>query len=452
MSETEAGRRLPRVLRLFDVSVLASASMGPLYSLASTMGVMVAQAGAFATAALLAIGLPMVCVAVCFDRMARIAPSAGSSFSWIDSAFGPAAGAYAAWLLLLANYFATMGTALPAGTYTLDLVAPGLANRPVCVALVGTVWIVASGALLALGLRPTAFATACFLFAELAVIAISAVAALFVHPSTAVVAYGTRVPAGAIALGGFVNAMVLGIWMTDGWEVSASASEESTGRATPGRGGIVGLLVTTVFLAFAMAAYLHAGTVAGFAAHRADAMSYVARRLGGAGWRIAIVATVLVSTGATLWTTLLYLSRSVYAMGRERALAGWLGRLDRRGLPANALWSVTLLVATVTLLAGAWPSVSDALTLVLNDTSVFLGALFAFSALAALRLLRGERLLFSTVLPVSGAAGLFAVGAISFFGADAPTRASEIVLLLAGLPFVAWRVRRYGGLSRPIPP
>ena len=61
---------------------------------------------------------------------------AGSSYTWIRAAFGPAAGAYGAWVLLVANMFAVLATALPAGTYTLDLVAPALAANALAVALV----------------------------------------------------------------------------------------------------------------------------------------------------------------------------------------------------------------------------------------------------------------------------------------------------------------------------
>ena len=69
----------------------------------------------------------MLCIAIAFAQLSSVMPSAGSSFSWISSAFGSGIGAYAAWLLLLSNFFATMTTALPAAAYSLDLFAPSLA-------------------------------------------------------------------------------------------------------------------------------------------------------------------------------------------------------------------------------------------------------------------------------------------------------------------------------------
>jgi len=436
--------RLPRVLGLFDLSVLASAAMGPAYSLASTMGPMVAAAGTYATLALALLSGVMLCVAIAFSRLSRVLPNAGSSFSWIAGAFGPGLGTYGAWLLLLSNYFATMTTALPAATYTLDLFAPALATSPLWDALVGALWIVASTALLYYGLRPTAVTTAVFLIAELVVVAASGIAALVVHPAP------EHLAAPVVALPnpvlGIVTAMVLGIWMTDGWEVSAAASEEATGPAeTSGRGGIVGLLVTCAILLLAMGAYLHVGSVAGFTANQTDAMDYVASRLGGPVWRVTIVATVLVSTAATLWTTVLYLSRSVYAMGRDRVLPRVFGELDARDMPTNSLLAVFAGVTAFTLLTGFWPTAASVLNLILNGTAVFLGALFLMSAAAAIKLLAGkagEPRLATLYVPAFGAVALAAIILIDVVQSDATTRTVELTGLALGIPFALWRGRR----------
>jgi amino acid transporter len=446
---SEAPRSLPRVLGLFDVSVLSSAAMGPAYSLAATMGPMVAAAGTFAVLALALLGGIMLCIAVTFGRLSRVMPNAGSSFSWIASAFGPGMGTYAAWLLLLSNYFATMTTALPAATYTLDLFAPALATSPFWDAVVGALWIAVSTLLLSFGLRPTALTTAVFLVAELIVVAASAFAAVIEHP------VAERLAAVPLALPnpflGIVTAMVLGIWMTDGWEVSASTSEEATGPAeTSGRGGVVALVTTTVVLLAAMAAYLHVGSVAGFAAHQTDAMSYVAARLGGDGWRFAIVATVLVSTAATLWTTVLYLSRSVYAMGRDGVLPHTFGRLDKRAVPRNSLLLVFVCVVIFTLVTGYWPTAASVLNLVLDGTAVFLGALFCLSALSALKLLArgpGESRAASLWVPLFGAITLAAIVAIDVAISDLTTRCIEIAGLLLGVPFALWRGRRMQAIA-----
>ena len=431
--------RLPRVLKFFDISVLASASMGPAYSLASTMGPMVAFGGAAAPLALLALGAIMFCMAAAFAQLSRVAPNAGSSYSWIRSAFGDRVGAYGAWLLLLSNFFATMATAVPAGIYTLELLAPTHAQDPLWAASVGAVWIVASAALLYVGIRPTALVTFVALAIELAVLLASALAAALMPHHVDASAAVAGLPTMPIGVAGFVGAMTLGIWMTDGWEISASASEEVDDDAgASGRGGMLGLVATTAILLLCMLAYLHLGSPAGFAAHQADSLAYVSDLLGGGAWRFAIVITVMVSTLSTLWTTMLYLSRSVFAMGRDGVLPAALGRLDGRSEPLWALGSIALLSTLCELSTGFSASAAAQLTLVVNASSVFLGLLFVFSAAAAVRRFWPRRVI---GLPLVGGVALLGVlgATVAFENAQLQGYAWAGVLL--GIPFAFWRGR-----------
>ncbi len=128
---------------------------------------------------------------------------------------------------------------------------------------VGALWILRSSALLYAGLRPTAFVTALALVAELAVLCVSAViAATRHHPIVAESPQAMPLPAF-----GFIGAITLGIWMTDGWEVSASTSEEARKPEYPGRGGLTGLLLTSTILCGCMWAYLPLGSASGFTQH-----------------------------------------------------------------------------------------------------------------------------------------------------------------------------------------
>jgi APA family basic amino acid/polyamine antiporter len=174
-------------------------------------------------------------------------------------------------------------------------------------------------------------------------------------------------------------------------------------------------------------------------------MRYVAGRLGGSVWPVAIDATVLVSTAATLWTTILYLSRSVYAMGRDGVLPGAIGTLDERGVPVNSLLVVFFCVAGFTLLTGFWPSANEILNLVLNGTAVFLGALFAMSTLSAIKLLAGrpgETPLQAYVIPGFAALALLSIVGVDIAESEVKTRTVELVGLALGVPFSLWRGRR----------
>ncbi|HEY8297193.1 MAG TPA: APC family permease [Candidatus Baltobacteraceae bacterium] len=432
------------MLRFFDVSVLASASMGPAYSLAATMGPMVATAGAAAPVALLAVSAIMLCVAIAFAQLSRVAPNAGSSYSWIRMAFGGRIGAYGAWLLLLSNFFATMATAVPAGIYTLDLLAPRYAQNPLADAGVGAIWILGSAVLLYVGIRPTALVTAIALAIELSVLAASAIVAAL-SPHHAVIAHAPQsahVSLFALTFFGFVNAMTLGIWMSDGWEVSASAAEEVRDDArASGRGGVTGLIATTVVLCLCMIGYLHLGSVAGFSENQDDSMRYVGDLLGGGAWRFAIVATVLVSTCSALWTTILYLSRSVYAMGRDGLLPPALGKLDARDEPLASLAAVAVLAAAFELATGFSPTAADALQTVLNASSIFLGLLFALSAAAAIRtfLRKRESRLAGVVIPAIGLVALALVLTATILLEDRVLQYYAAGGVVLGIPFALWR-------------
>ncbi|MBV8116996.1 MAG: APC family permease [Candidatus Eremiobacteraeota bacterium] len=441
----ESRHRLPQVLRFFDVTVLASASMGPAYSLASTMGPMVAAAGAAAPMALASLSGMMLCIAVGFSMLSRVAPNAGSSYSWIRMEFGNGIGAYGAWLLILSNFFATMAIAVPAGSYTLELIAPNEAASPVWVAGVGAVWIVASTILLYVGLRPTAMVTFVALLFELLVLCAAAVAS-YVLPPAGVAVHASVAHVGIpITFAGFVTAMTLGIWMSDGWEVSASTGEEVKGDArAAGRGGIVGLVITTFVLVACMMAFLHLGTPKGFADNAADSLEYVSRLLGGGIWRLAIVTAVMISTLSTLWTTILYLSRSVFAMGRDGVLPKTLGKLDARNEPFWALAVVAVLTTICQLVTGFSPSANQQLNTVVTASSVFLGLLFVLSALAAVRRFIAERKAWvaGVVVPAIGAVALLGVIVATVVFEDRSTQWYAWGGVLLGILFALWRSRK----------
>lgn len=437
-----APHALPRVLALRDLVVVAAAAMGPAFSLATTMAAMIAAAGRWTALALAIIAVLMAMIAAGYKRLGERMRDAGSSYAWIRVAFGPVTGAYGAWVLLVANMFAVLATALPAGAYTLDLVAPALASSALAVSLVGCVWIVATSVLLWSGLRPTAMLTLILLAAELVVLSAAAgVSAL--HPRADAVAF---VPA-PLAWGGLVGAIVVGIWMIDGWEVSASTAEEARGDAAmPGWGGLIGLLITSLVLLAGIAAFARVGTSAGFAAHDNDALAYIGERLGGV-WPQLLSITVLVSFVASLQTTLVYLTRSLFGMGRDGVVPQAFGRLDRRDEPTASIVLIAALSLVLCLAEGVSADAKSAFDFVLQGTSWFLGVLFVMSAAAAARIFAGERsrLLTGVALPGVAAAVLGAILIVALLRDDTPTRGFIAASAIIGLPLALWRGRAVRG-------
>ncbi len=425
---------LSRALSFFDVSMLSAASMGPAYSLASTMGPMVAIAGAGAPLSLVLVTLCMGCIACSYNALSHRFPAAGSAYSWSYRAFGRYAGAFIAWVLMVANVFAILATAIPAGTYTLDLLAPSHADSIMWVALVSVLWVIISGVLLAAGVRPTAGVTAYLLIAEVVVLGLSALFARLQHPIATIASQGS-IHVGAV---GVLGAMILGLWMIDGWELSAATSEEATHERAAGHGGIVALVFMSVTLFVCMSGYLHLLGPGAFSGREADAMTVVGTGLGG-WWRILIVVTVLISTSASLWTTMLYLTRSLYAMGRDGIIWPILAVLHTDATPRRALLFVTIVSALLTALSGISPSVSDALTLALSGSGVFLGLLFVSSAAAAIKLIAHRAVRLVSMIGLLGIA--CAIIAELAMPANTALRWSSLLGLALGCGFAYWRGR-----------
>ena len=78
---------------------IATASTAPAYSLAATLGFIVAVRGVglAAPAVLLVSFLPMLCIAFAYNYMNRADPDAGTSFAWVTRAMGPRLGWLSGW-------------------------------------------------------------------------------------------------------------------------------------------------------------------------------------------------------------------------------------------------------------------------------------------------------------------------------------------------------------------
>lgn len=366
--------------------------MAPAYSIAVTFGLMVTAAGTGAPLSLVALTIPIIFIAIAFHRLCEEHPDAGSTYAWSRLAFGPGVGAFGAWVVVLSYFFAAVAAVVPAGIYTLDLathfnLAPaGSADNALAVAITGSVWVIIASLLLIGGIRPTARVSGLFLLFECVVLLAFAGLAIF-HPASAAIAVPqNRNPFtfGNGGMEGFLGAMVLAVWVTDGWEVSSYSSEENQGGSrVPGIGGLIGLIATVVLILICMVAFMGIAPLAGLSGHSDDSLAYIADRLGG-GWHSTImIATVLVSTAATLWTTQLGISRGVFSMARDRLFPNALTAVHPIfGTPYVAIAAVNAGVFVITILTGLLPSASSALNEVVNATAVLLNLTFILTGAA----------------------------------------------------------------------
>ena len=177
-------------------------------------------------------------------------------------------------------------------------------------------------------------------------------------------------------------------------------------------------------------------------------MGFVGSVLGGNTWRLAVSITVLVSLAASLQTTLVYLTRSFYALGRDGVLPAALGRLDNRQQPAWGIGLITLLGIICTVLSGISPTLQETFRRILGGTSFFLGLLFLMSAAAAVRLFLRDRsaLIDGVVLPGLAVVALAVILVFSLAQGDLWTRLFIVACALVGIPLAWWRGRASGAV------
>ncbi|MBV8366851.1 MAG: APC family permease [Candidatus Eremiobacteraeota bacterium] len=428
-----------------DLSVLSSASMAPAYSIAATFGLMIAAAGAGAPLALVLLTIPVMFIAIAFHRMCEEHPDAGSTYAWARLAFGQRTGGFSGWIVMLSYFGAAMATIVPAGVYTLrflndplHLVGAGAADNPLAVAAIGSAWIVAAGLMLVWGMRPTADTTAVFLVLEIGALLLFAGLALL-HPVASGGHSGSLLTIGNGGGAGFLAAMVLAIWVADGWEISTYTSEENTGSARqPGSSALVALGVTTAIMLVCAIAFMRVAPLDGLAKHATDTLAYVADQLGG-GWRTwLMVLTVIVSTGATLWTGQLGLSRLLFSAARDGLLPRAFGRVHARfGTPAFSIAVVTIGALVLSLLVGLLPSVYAMLDDVDNIVSILLGMTFILTGAACVTyfLRKGTPWFDVTrvLLPAAGTIGLTALLVKNFQSQTAVDQWAAIGCVIAGV-------------------
>ena len=109
-------------LGLASSVVIGVASTAPGYSLAASLGIVVAAVGLYAPAALWVTFVPMLFIAAGFYYMNKADPDCGTTFSWTTKAFGPWAGWLGGWAALIAQIIVIANLSQIAGEYSFLLV------------------------------------------------------------------------------------------------------------------------------------------------------------------------------------------------------------------------------------------------------------------------------------------------------------------------------------------
>lgn len=399
--DTTSGNRGLRanVLSGFDTIIMALAGSAPAYSLASTTAILVGAAGLVSPAALLWCAIPMLGIAWAFNYLGRLDVNAGASYSWVGRALHPALGFLSGWSLVVSATIFMVAGSLPAGQYTLSLFSEDLSNNTWAAIGVGSGAFLVMALLVLLGARITAHAQWIMTGIEVAILVVFGVAALIHGGTAATFSWSWLWGFGHFGgVSGFAGAALVAAFYFWGWDVTANLSEEtSDSKKNSGFGGLIGVIgVFALFEVITIAINMIISQKEITDENSAPLLTTLGDVVWpGVGGKILVVAVVL-STIATLETTLIQVTRSLFAMGRDRTVPAVFGKSHSRW---QTPWVAILVVVVVSLglFVGSQKlgSVGQIMTHAVNAISLQISIYYALAGLAVVVAYR--KLIFKSV-------------------------------------------------------
>src|ERR1044071_1049352 len=161
--------------------VIGVASTAPGYSLAASLGLVVAITGVGlqAPAIFLVAFVPMLLIASAYYYMNRADPDCGTTFAWATRALGPWTGWIGGWAIIVADVIVMANLAQIAGLYSFLLVGwQSAADSTAAVTAVGVLWIAVMTAICVIGIELSARTQVGLLGAEIVTLVLFSVVAL----------------------------------------------------------------------------------------------------------------------------------------------------------------------------------------------------------------------------------------------------------------------------------
>ena len=218
--------------------VIGVASTAPAYSLAATLGFIVAVKGVgmHAPGVLIVAFVPMLFVALGYRYLNKADPDCGTTFAWTTRAFGPYLGWINGWAIFVADVIVMASLSVIAAQYTYLLFDWNHGASSATWVIVGAVvWIALMTWICYRGIELSARTQQFLLAAELVILFVFAVVAL-------AKAYSGTVPGSlhvslswfnpfAISFSALADGVLLGIFIYWGWDSGVAVNEESESSA-----------------------------------------------------------------------------------------------------------------------------------------------------------------------------------------------------------------------------
>ncbi len=363
--------------------VIGVASTAPAYSLAATLGFVVAVTGVglHAPAVLLVSFFPMLFIATAYRFLNKADPDPGTSFAWVTRAIGPRLGWMNGWVIIVADIIVMATLAQIAGRYTFLLFGwHSAANSNGAQIAAAVVWIALMTWICLRGIELSARTQMVLLSAEVAILALFAVVALAKvyanHPGGSLTPHFSWFNPFDLRLGALIDGMLLGIFIYWGWDSGVAVNEESEdSNEGPGRAAVVStVLLLLIYVVVSAAAQAYGGTKT-LTENPNDVLSVLGTRVFGSPWDKLLIIAVLSSAAASTQTTILPTARTSLSMARHRAIPRRFASIHPRFLTPDVS---TILMGVVSVIWTVGVMALNPAQSVLGDSITALGFGIAF--------------------------------------------------------------------------
>ncbi|MGL4340388.1 MAG: APC family permease [Rhodoglobus sp.] len=344
-------------LGLVSSVAMGMACAGPAYSLAASLGLIVASggvllAGVKTPGVMVLAFVPMYFIAVAYQELNKAEPDCGTTFTWASRAFGPVSGWLGGWAIIVANIILMSSLAHIAGAYSFTLLSylgiPGIAELADSVlwsTVAGLIWIVIMTWVSYRGIDVSVRLQCLLLSIELVVLLAFAIYALVrVYGGTAE-SY-SLVPSlewfnpFTLDFGSVIAPAILTtIFLYWGWDTAVTLNEESDNQVTtPGRAAVIStmlLVLTYALIAVAAIAFAGVGTAGiglGAENNATDIFAAIGPELfdnsvPGTIMLVLLTAAVLISTSASTQASILPAARTALSMAVHKAVPAQFARI-----------------------------------------------------------------------------------------------------------------------------
>jgi amino acid transporter len=322
--------------------VIGVASTAPGYSLAASLGFVVAVTGVGlqAPAVLLVAFVPMLLIASAYYYMNRADPDCGTTFSWATRALGPSTGWLGGWAIVVADVIVMANLAQIAGLYSFLLFGwDSAAASTAAVTAVGVVWIAVMTAICVIGIELSARTQVGLLGAEIITLVLFAVVALWkvaagdAGPESVDPSLSWLNPFEIDSTSALISGVLIAVFIYWGWDSTVTVNEESKDATEgPGKAALLAtviLLAIYVIVAYAAQAY---GGPQQLIDNADDVLSVLGTEVFGSPLDKILIIAVLTSAAASTQTTILPTARTSLSMARAGAMPESLGRIHPRFL------------------------------------------------------------------------------------------------------------------------